>query len=191
MQVSWEWKAVSQTISKVIKSPQSSVQKPELYAIPLLINFFYDLATSQEDKKMPYLFSKLHYLLSSPRSAKRNEIWQTNDVFHFAEFLKLQFAHHTTDSYSVPMRNCSEFWKAGSVIAYLLEIMAVWRTPAQINTDNALSHVFSEMKQFFAYYNIKHITDISHNSTRQAVAERSSCILKEMLIKQKGRVKNL
>lgn len=29
------------------------------------------------------------------------------------------------------------------------------------------------------------ITDILHNPTRQALVERSSCILKEMLIKQK------
>ena len=85
------------------------------------------------------------------------------------------------------MCNCFEFRKAGSVIAHLLEITEVWRTPAQINTDNALSHVFSEMKQFFEYYNIKHITDISHNPTRQAVVERSSHTLKEMLRKQKGR----
>lgn len=101
--------------------------------------------------------------MSSPRSAEGNEIWQTDDVFHFAEFLTLQFAHHTTDSYSVPMRNCFEFRKAGSVIAHLLEITEVWRTPAQINTDNAFSHVFSEMKQFFAYYNIKHVTDITQS----------------------------
>lgn len=46
------------------------------------------------------------------------------------------------------------------------------------------------MKQFFAYYNINEITGISHNTTGQAVIERANYTLQEMLIKQKGRVKN-
>ena len=44
--------------------------------------------------------------------------------------------------------------------------------PAQIKTDNALAYVSSKMKQFFAYYNIKHITGISHSPTEQVVVER-------------------
>lgn len=43
----------------------------------------------------------------------------------------------------------------------------------------------SKRKQSFAYYNTTPTTDILHNPTRQALVERSSCILKEMLIKQK------
>jgi hypothetical protein len=45
------------------------------------------------------------------------------------------------------------------------------------------------MKRFFAYYNIKHVTGISHNFTGQAVTERANQTLKEMLIKQKEKVK--
>lgn len=57
--------------------------------------FFYDLARSQGGKAIPYLFSVPASLPaeSSPRSAKRNEIWQMDDVFHFAEFRKLKFVH--------------------------------------------------------------------------------------------------
>jgi hypothetical protein len=38
--------------------------------------------------------------------------------------------------------------------------MATMGIPAQIKTDNALAYVSSKMKQFFAYYNVKHITGI-------------------------------
>jgi hypothetical protein len=44
------------------------------------------------------------------------------------------------------------------------------------------------MKQFFAYYNIKHVTYIPHSYTGEADTERANHTLKEMLIKQKGRV---
>ena len=37
----------------------------------------------------------------------------------------------------------------------------------------------------FAYYKLKHIPDIKHNPTGQAVVRRSNQTLKEMLIKQK------
>ena len=45
------------------------------------------------------------------------------------------------------------------------------------------------MKQFFAYYNIKHIIGIPDNSIGLAVIERSNCTLKDMLNKQKGIIK--
>ena len=44
--------------------------------------------------------------------------------------------------------------------------------------------------KFFAYYNIKHVTGIPHSPTVQAVIESVNCNLKQMIIKQKGRVKN-
>jgi hypothetical protein len=46
------------------------------------------------------------------------------------------------------------------------------------------------MKQFFAYYNIKHIVSITQDSTGQAVVERSNRTLKEMRIKQKRKDKD-
>lgn len=42
---------------------------------------------------------------------------------------------------------------------------------------------------FLAYYNIKHITDIPHNSIGQEVIERSNHTLKDMLNKQTGVIK--
>ena len=42
------------------------------------------------------------------------------------------------------------------------------------------------MKQFFAYYSIKHVTGIPHNPKGQAVIERSNQTIKDMLNKQKG-----
>jgi transposase InsO family protein len=60
----------------------------------------------------------------------------------------------------------------------------------QIRTDNAPTHVSSKMKQFFAYYNIKHIVSITQDSTGQAVVERSNRTLKEMRIKQKRKDKD-
>jgi hypothetical protein len=38
-------------------------------------------------------------------------------------------------------------------------------------------------------YSIKHNAGISHNPTGQAIVERANHTIKEMLIKQKGRVK--
>ena len=51
----------------------------------------------------------------------------------------------------------------------------------QIKTDNASAYVSSKMKEFFAYYNIKHITGILDSLTEQAVIERSSRTLRYAL----------
>jgi hypothetical protein len=48
--------------------------------------------------------------------------------------------------------------KADFVITHFLEVMATVRIPAQIKIDNVPASVSSKMKQFFMYYNIKHIT---------------------------------
>ena len=70
-----------------------------------------------------------------------------------------------------------------------MEIMAIMRIPAQIKTDNAPAYVSNKMKQFFAYCSIKHVTGIPHNPTGQAIIERDNHTFKEILIKQKGRMK--
>ncbi|KAL6091374.1 hypothetical protein STEG23_027112 [Scotinomys teguina] len=82
------------------------------------------------------------------------------DVFHFVEFGKLKYVHHTIDTYSgFQWATALSSEKADSVITHLLEVMAIMGIPAQIKTDNAPAYVSGKMKQFFAYYNIKHITD--------------------------------
>ena len=86
------------------------------------------------------------------------------------------------------MGNCSE--NTDCIITHLLEIIAIMGLCTQSKTDNAPTYVSNNMKQFFSYYNIKHATGISHNPTGQAVIERVNCTLKEMLIKQKVRVKS-
>ena len=58
--------------------------------------------------------------------------------------------------------------------------------PAQIKTDNAPTYVSIKLKQFFEYYNIKHINCIPDNPTGQAVVEKSNCTLIETLHKQAG-----
>ena len=52
--------------------------------------------------------------------------------------------------------------------------MAIMRIPTQIKTNNASSFVPHKIKQFFIYYNIKHVTGILHNSTGRALIERKS-----------------
>ncbi|KAL6044970.1 hypothetical protein STEG23_011887 [Scotinomys teguina] len=87
---------------------------------------------------------------SNPKGIQRNEIWQM-DVFHFMEFGRLMYVHHTIDTYSgfqwaTPMS--SE--KADSVITHLLEVMAIMGIPVQIKTDNAPAYASNKMRQFFA-----------------------------------------
>ena len=63
------------------------------------------------------------------------------------------------------------------------------RISVQIKTDNASADVSSKVKQVFAYYNVKHITGVSHNPTGRTVIERSNHTLRAMLNKQKGVIK--
>ena len=58
---------------------------------------------------------------TNPKGTQRNEIWQM-DVFHFTEFGKLKYAHHTIDTYS-------GFQWADSVNTHLLKVMAIMGIP--------------------------------------------------------------
>ena len=56
--------------------------------------------------------------------------------------------------------------------------------PTQIKTDNAFTYISNKMKQFFAYYNRKHVTDIPHNPnspTGQAIGDKANHTFKEIL----------
>ena len=78
---------------------------------------------------------------SNPKGTQRNEIWQMH-VFHFAEFRKLKYVHHTIDTQSgFQWTTALSSEKADSVIAHLLEAMATVSIPAQIKTDNASTYV--------------------------------------------------
>ena len=82
------------------------------------------------------------------------------DVFHFMEFSKLKYVHHTIDTYSgFQWATALSSEKADLVITHLLEVMAIMGIPAQIKTDNSPAYLSKNMKQIFVYYNIKHITD--------------------------------
>lgn len=68
--------------------------------------------------------------------------------------------------------------------------MAIMGIPVRIKSVNASAcvsdYASNEVKQFFAYFIIKHTTGIPHNLSGQAVIGRSNHTLKEMLNKQKG-----
>ena len=84
----------------------------------------------------------------NPTGTQRNEIWQMN-VFHFVEFGKLKYVHHTIDTYSgFQWATALSSEKADSVITHLLEVMAIIGIPSQIKTDNGPAHVSKKMKQF-------------------------------------------
>ncbi|KAL6030846.1 hypothetical protein STEG23_024726 [Scotinomys teguina] len=84
----------------------------------------------------------------NPKGTQRNDIWQM-DVFHFAEFGKLKYVHHTIHTYSgFQWATALSSEKADSVIKHLLEVMAIMGIPAQIKTDNAPAYVSGKMKQF-------------------------------------------
>ena len=86
------------------------------------------------------------------------------DVFHFMEFSKLKYVHHTIDTYSgFQWATALSSEKADSVITHLLEVMAFMGIPAQTKTDNGLAYVSKKMKCFFAYCNIQHIIDIPNS----------------------------
>ena len=48
------------------------------------------------------------------------------------------------------------------------------RISAQIKTNAAPLYLSNKMKQFFAYYNMKHIGGPPYNHTAKAVVERSN-----------------
>ena len=75
------------------------------------------------------------------------------DVFHFAEFGKLKYVHHTIDTISgFQWTTALSSEKADSVITYLLEVTAIMDIPAQIKTDNHPAYVSKKMKLFWLLY---------------------------------------
>ena len=64
------------------------------------------------------------------------------DVFHFVEFGKLKYVHHTIDTYSgFQWETALSLEKADLVITHLLEVMTIMGIPAQIKTDNVPAYV--------------------------------------------------
>jgi hypothetical protein len=55
--------------------------------------------------------------------------------------------------------------------------MAIMGISAQIKTGNVSIYVSNKMKQFFAYYNIKHVTGMPHNPTGKVIIERANHFL--------------
>lgn len=71
------------------------------------------------------------------------------DVFHFAEFDKSKYVHHTIFTYSeCKWATALSSEKANSVIAHLLKAMAIMKTPVQIKTDNVPAYITSKIKGF-------------------------------------------
>jgi hypothetical protein len=80
---------------------------------------------------------------SNPRDTKRHEICQMI-VFHFAEFGKLQFVYHTTDTHLGFQRATAlSSEKADSVITHLLKVVAVMGISVQVRLTGPL-HISQE-----------------------------------------------
>ena len=67
---------------------------------------------------------------TNPKDTQRNDIWQM-DVFHFTEFGKVKYVHHTINTYSG-----YKWANADSVITHQLEVIAFMGIPIQMKTDN-------------------------------------------------------
>ena len=106
---------------------------------------------------------------NNPKDSQGNDIWQV-DVFHFTEFGKLKYVHHSIDTYSgFQWATALPPEKADSIITHLLEVMAIMGIPTQIKMNNVPLYISNKMKQFLDYYNIKHVKGIPHNPTGQAM----------------------
>ena len=86
------------------------------------------------------------------------------DVFHFEKFGKLKIAHHPIDTYlGFQWATALSSGKADFLITHLLQVMGIMAIPVQMKTDSASICISNKMKQFFAYYNIKHMMAIPHS----------------------------
>ena len=102
---------------------------------------------------------------NNPKDSQGNDIWLV-DVFHFTEFGKLKYVHHSIDTYSgFQWATALPPEKADSIITHLLEVMAIMGIPTQIKMNNVPLYISNKMKQFLHYYNIKHVKGIPHNPT--------------------------
>ena len=107
---------------------------------------------------------------TNPKGTQMNEIWQM-DMFHFAEFGKLIYVHHTIDTYSgFQWATALSSEKADSVNTHLLEVMAIMGIPAQIKTDNGPAYVSKQMNQFFCLLKYKEY----YNPTGQTVIKTTN-----------------
>lgn len=97
-------------------------------------------------------------------------------MFHSAGFEKIKYAHHTIGTYSgFKWSIVLSPEKADSITRHLLEVTAIMGIPVQIKTENAPTHVSSQVEHF-SRHNEAHCSCTTY-STRQAVVERSNCTL--------------
>ena len=111
------------------------------------------------------------------------------DVFHFTVFDKLNYVHHTIDTYSgFSWATALVSEKADLVITHFLEVVDIMEIRIQIKMENDPAYDSNKMKWFL--HIIKYATGISHNPTRQAIVERSNQTLKEILNMQTEETKS-
>jgi transposase InsO family protein len=92
-------------------------------------------------------------------------------VFYFVEFGKLKLVY--IDTYSrFQWATTLSSEKADSVTVHLLEVMPIMRIQNKLRMAMSPMYISSKMKQFLECYNIKHITGIPYNPTKQAIVER-------------------
>jgi hypothetical protein len=85
----------------------------------------------------------------------------------------------------VSMDNSLNSEKADCAITRLLEIWQWWGYMHKLRLIIFPIYESTNMKWFFAFYNIKHITGIPHNPTGQAVAAKVNCTFKRSLLNKK------
>ena len=72
-----------------------------------------------------------------PKGPKQNYIWQMN-FFHFTEFGKLKYVHHTIDTHSgFQWATALASEKSDSVITHLLAVMVIMGIPTQIKMEQS------------------------------------------------------
>ena len=96
-------------------------------------------------------------------------------MFHFTEFKKLKYVHHTVDTYlGIQCVTTLNSEKSDLVITHSLIVMAIMIISAQIKTDNRPAHVSKKIKQVLLIIIQSILQVYQTNPTCQTVIERSN-----------------
>lgn len=85
--------------------------------------------------------------------------------FHFSEFEKLKYIHHTLDRYSESQWSAklSSSEKADYVITHFSDIMPLWEHLYKLRLTMLQHMSLVKYSRCFAYCNIKHVRGIPNN----------------------------
>ena len=119
----------------------------------------------------------------NPRGLKLNDIWQM-DVTHLPSAGKLKYMHVSVDTCSkVVFASLHSGEKIKDVTAHCLLAFAYMGLPNVIKTDNGPAYTSGKFQTFCVNNDIKHITGIPYNPTRQAIVQRMYMVIKQYFTK--------